>query len=109
MNKLSHKALKDMGKNLGGYELSKGDIYYYENNLYYLRHLQNIENDSIPVTKDLVNNVITDIKKRFPNAKYVSEQQIAYSHGVYGNTGQLHKCRVLDNGWNEIGIIYTYV
>ena len=107
MEKMSHKALKRLGSNLGGYELGNGNIYYYENDLHYLRLMENIAN--VPANIDSVNAIISDIKANFPGACFLSESQIAYSYGLYGNTGQLHKCTVYDSKSNVLGTVYTYI
>lgn len=109
MIKLSHKQLKAIGKQNAGYELGNGNIYYYENDIFYLRCLEILTDDSLPVNVEQVNNVINDIKKRYPGAAHASSCQIAYSCGVYGNTGQLHLITVSDKDFNSLGSFYTYV
>lgn len=107
MKRMSHKALKQLGAHLNGYELSGGNIYYYENALYYLQRFHMV--DDTMARAYLINNIISEIKERFPDANHLWVTQIAYSAGVYGNTGQLHKCDICTEDGGVLGTIYTYV
>ena len=109
ITRMSLRALRDMGANLGGFALT-GDIYYYENDLSRLASLEPLGEDErqLPYDTDRVNEVISEIKKRFPGASSCSRYQIAYSCGMYGNTGQLHRLEVLDKDWEHLGDVFTY-
>lgn len=93
MTKLSHKALKEMGKTLGGLFFD-GNIYAHENRAHYLTCVPyNAENDDYineakrhePEIASLIDEIIKS------GANGARREQLAYSCGIYGNTGQLHK------------------
>lgn len=107
MKRMSHKALKQLGAHLNGYELSGGNIYYYENALYDLQRLHMV--DETKTDAYLINNIILKIKERFPGVNHLWVTQIAYSAGAYGNTGQLHQCDICTENGDVLGTIFTYV
>ena len=109
MTRLSHKALKDMGKALGGYYYD-GNIYAHENRRHFLtvapyglrregwkKEIERLNPEIMP----LVDDIIAD------DPDSVDYEQIAYSCGQYGNSGQLHRITYYRNG-NPIRTIYLY-
>ena len=107
MKRMSHKALKMLGAHLNGYELSDGNIYNYENALYDLKGLRRV--DEKRCNSYLINNIIDKIKERHPDANHIWTTQIAYSAGISGNTGQLHKCEICTENGDVLETIFTYV
>lgn len=99
MKKLSHKALKETGKNLNGIKLNV-NIYTFENAEHYISRLEKF-NEEAGVCCHKVNEIISDIKKEFPEAKGCKVDSLFYSSGLYGCIGRLSKVTVLDKEWNE--------
>ena len=100
MTKLSHKALKDMGRNLSGYYFD-GNIYAHENRLHYLTMLPYYANRPERVAE--VRHMNPEIMGLWARLEALAPDstnytQLAYSCGIYGNSGQLHKIDYYKNG-----------
>lgn len=106
MKRLSHKALKETGRALGGYEMP-GNVYYYENDIYYISLFETVDAGT-PCDVDAVNNIIREVKEKFPTAAHASARQLFYSAGIYGNTGQLHAVTIQDGNYNKINEIIVF-
>lgn len=99
--KTTKKQLKELATDLNAYYLG-GNVYNYENCIYYINHKNMLDNLK-ESTKN--NEIITTLSNiDFDNAL---DKQLAYSAGVYGNTGQLHEIK-LYKGDNVVDTIYTY-
>lgn len=109
MNKLSHKALKEMGKALHGLYFDS-NIYAHENRVHYL--------SSLPYAWDK-EGMIADAKRLSGEMGALIDEiaaldcdstrteQLAYSCGYYGNTGQLHKIEYFKNG-EPVKVVFLY-
>ena len=97
MKKLSHKALKETGKNLNGIKLDV-NIYTFENAEHYISRLEKF-NEEIGVCCHKVNEIIADIKKECPGSKGCRIDSLFYASGLYGCIGRLSKVTVLDSDW----------
>lgn len=91
--KLTHKALKELAKSLGGIYFD-GNIYAHQNRVHYLASVVNSwrQDETIKDAKrhcsemsDLIDEVLTY------GADAANYTQLAYSCGIYGNNGQLHE------------------
>lgn len=107
MKKLSHKALKELGNNLNGIYLDV-NIYTFENAEHYISRLSNFSEES-GVCCHKVNEIVNEIKKRFPGAKGCNVDSLYYASGLYGCIGRLSKVTVLDSNWERTGeTFYIY-
>lgn len=106
MIKLSHKQLKEYAQSLGAFYLT-GNIYAYENDIHKIQSFEKAINSDI-YDMEQVNNVLDFILANHPTARGAYFEQIAYSCGIYGNTGQLHKFTIYDKDYNHLGTIFTY-
>ena len=115
MIKMSKKDLKDMAISLGAYYCG-GNVYNHENIAYYIstREFSKIvqyENSKNDVSKLLNNldNLYGLYNMEMENKYSIVHNQIAYSCGTYGNTGQLIKYSVVARNTNEVIYnFYTY-
>jgi hypothetical protein len=83
MVKITKSKLKEVAKDLGAIEI-KGNVYDYENMLYYITRGK-CEN------KDYNYNVqVEDIQNLCNDNENKGSKQLYYSAGTYGNNGQLH-------------------
>lgn len=104
------KNLKDLSKSLNAYYMG-GNVYDYENIVYYLDYKIDIQSLKKYTRYDL-SKLLQDIDTHynldnFINGIYkISATQLAYSHGVYGNNGQIHQLKVYNTKTNEH--IFTY-
>ena len=105
MEKLSHKALLSEGRRLNGLYFS-GNVYEYENCIAMIQNLR--EDKKQTRTSKVYNDTLERLKKDYPTLKSISAFQIAYSAGIYGNTGQLHKLELFDNNDDLLDILYAY-
>ena len=105
MEKLSHKALLSEGRRLNGLYFS-GNVYEYENCIAMIQNLR--EDKKQTFTSKTYNDTLERLKKDYPTLKSISALQIAYSAGIYGNTGQLHKLVLFDNNDDLLDILYAY-
>lgn len=109
ITKMTHKALKEMGEMLNGYYFD-GNIYAHENRVHYLssvvcdwRKDERIEeakahNHEIAA---LIDEIVST------GANEATTRQLAYSCGIYGNSGQLHRIDYTKNG-EAVKTIYLY-
>lgn len=112
MKKLSHKKLQETGKQLNGLYLNC-NCYTFENAVYYLTRLQEVESGSHLVgdvsNDEKINNFMKELKVELPKAHACRTEQLFYSVGTYGNIGQLYKFDVVDADYNEVGYcFYVY-
>ena len=105
MEKLSHKALLSDGRRLNGLYFS-GNVYEYENCIDMIQNLR--EDKKQTRTSKNYNDTLEQLKKDYPTLKSISAFQIAYSAGIYGNTGQLHKLKLFDDNYELLDILYSY-
>lgn len=106
MIELSNKKLNELARQLGAYDIGNGNIYHYENAVYYLCNMKKV--DANQYYKCVLNDLIDHIRKEYSNNMTLRKEQLAYSCGVYGNNGQIHVFHVYVNGIPK-GNIYTYV
>lgn len=123
MIKIAKKQLKDLSISLNAYYCG-GNVYNHENISYWLsngdfesiRKLQNKNNDiekmlvSLNDTYNLKNFYNCYTMKTYKDYKYyISRNQIAYSSGIYGNTGQIVEYSIVNTTTNEVIYkFYTY-
>lgn len=110
IQKMSHKALKEMGKALNGYYYD-GNIYSHENRVYYLSNIWREYRKS---------ERLEECRHHSPEIEALAEEiaaldidgsrtaQLAYSCGYYGNSGQLHKIDYFKDD-AIVRTIYIYV
>lgn len=107
---LTKKQLKELSISLNAYYMG-GNVYDYENIVYYLdwkMDIQSLKKYNKPDLQKLLQDLDTQYNlDNFINGIYkISATQVAYSHGVYGNNGQLHQLKIYNTETNEH--IYTY-
>lgn len=115
MVKMTKKDLKDLSISLGAYYCG-GNVYTHENIAYYISTREfskivqygNIKNDIARLLNNLDN--LYNINELENGNKYsIVKNQIAYSCGYYGNTGQLVKYSVIARDTNDVIYnFYTY-
>ena len=113
LQKMTHKALKEIGAMMDGYYFD-GNIYAHQNRVHYLASVVNSwrKDETIAEAKrhcsemsDLIDEVLTY------GADTANYEQLAYSCGIYGNIGQLHKVTYYkdeDGEYKPIRTIYLY-
>lgn len=124
MIKLSKKELKKEAERIEAYYFT-GNVYNYENVVYYLQRLawktekgtktknkKDIQNIKKELLKNINSNYFTslqDIVKNIETIKHdnYSINQLYYSAGLYGNSGQLHEIKLYNKG-NINAIYYVY-
>lgn len=109
MIKLSHKKLKRLGNNLNGHYFD-GNIYDHENRVYYLQTITFRKEETIShLVATNENSAFISLLKSIAalNPDSSSSKQLAYSCGLYGNTGQLHEISYYKHD-NLIKTIYIY-
>lgn len=113
MKKYTKKALREEGKRLGAFELTK-ECYHYENDLYNLTHLYTVKtgedytklSNAVLKFLDYYNIKISDFYGSFAKA---SAKQLGYSCGQCGNSGQLHEITFYDANWEHASeSVYVY-
>ena len=120
MIKTSKKQLKEIAKSLGAYYCG-GNVYNHENISEYLRQGNWMEISKYVNTKynkigdlleDLHNSYNLDNFKTYDNSKGLYridyKEQLCYSAGTYGNSGQLRKFDIVNNDDETIYSFYTY-
>lgn len=105
MKKLSHKTLLSEGRRLNGLYFS-GNVCEYENCIDMMQNLREDKNQTC--TGKAYNDTLERLKKDYPTLKSIIAIQIAYSAGIYGNIGQLHKLELFDNNDDLLDILYAY-
>lgn len=105
MEKLSHKVLLSEGRRLNGLYFS-GNVYEYENCIEMIQNLR--EDKEQTCTSKAYSDTLERLKKDYPTLKSISAIQIAYSAGIYGNTGQMHRLELLDDNNDLLDILYAY-
>ena len=105
MEKLSRKALLSEGRRLNGLYFS-GNVYEYENCIDMIQSLR--EDKKQTRTSKTYNDILERLKKDYPTLKSINAFEIAYSAGVCGNTGQLHKLELFDNNDDLLDILFSY-
>lgn len=122
--KISKKELKRIGENNAGYYFT-GDVYSYENVVFYIQQLiwrtekgtktRNKKRRS-EIKKELEKNINSkyknDLIKLIDKIENISHDnysvnQLYYSDGLYGNSGQLHEIK-LYNKENIVDLFYLY-
>lgn len=115
---LTKSKLKELSNTLDAYYFG-GNVYQYENDIYYLTHYQfnRIDIDSNSLRAENIKKCIKWLDDTYglnnfneltrTNPYRLHSTQIAYSRGVYGNSGQLHRIDIYSD--NEIiRSFYTY-
>lgn len=105
MEKMSHKALLNEGRRLNGLYFSS-NTYEYENCIEMIQCLR--EDKKLTCTSKAYNDTLEQLKKDYPNLKSICATKIAYSAGVYGNTGQMHKLELYDSNYNLLDVLHAY-
>lgn len=108
---LTKKNLKELSESLGAYYCG-GNVYNHENIQYYIRHKDiesvskyiNNEYNDVQALVTLLNELLVGNKDNYT----ISDTQLAYSHGIYGNNGQIHKYTIYNNDREIVREIYTY-
>ena len=102
---LTKKQLKELSISLNAYYMG-GNVYDYENIVYYLDWKMDLQSLK-KYDKPELSKLLQDIDKQynldnFINGIYkISATQVAYSHGIYGNNGQLHQLKIYNTKTNE--------
>lgn len=113
MEKLTRKQLKGLGENLVGYYCG-GNVYNHENIIQYINSKRYEElskysnkNNQIDKLKEHLQAITNTLDKYI-----ITCNQIAYSCGTYGNTGQLVRYEIFDttdnNDWILKDVFFTY-
>lgn len=110
MIKLSKRDLKDLAQSLDAFYCG-GNVYNHENIVHYIQskdfdklsnyNLHNLEGNIKYILNDL------NINKNDKLSYVIATNQIAYSCGTYGNTGQIVKYIIINQGGND-RTFYTY-
>ena len=91
MIKMSHKQLVETSKMLDAQHFD-GNIYAHENRVHYLISVVYDPIQTIQECKDESENFNKLLREVIDlHATSVNSKQLAYSCGIYGNTGQLHR------------------
>ena len=104
MIKLSKKNLEELAKSLDAFKVAS-NVYNYENTCYYIQHF-----DFKEYQKELDKELISKIKKyiKINNYEnYIQIKNIAYSCGIYGNTGLLSQVNIYKNN-KIVNVFYIY-
>ena len=120
MTKTTKKQLKEIARSMGAYYCG-GNVYNHENISYYLssgdwenisKYVNDKYNEIGKLLEDLHNTYNLDSFKTYNNNKGLYrifyKEQILYSAGVYGNSGQLRKFDIVNNNDEIIHSFYTY-
>ena len=105
MIKLSKKQLVELATSLGAYKFTS-NVYTYEGIVHFLSNYdvseRAIEQSSDSTYLELIHNYNNDIY-------YKEVNKLAYSCGLYGNTGQLHEFKIYERATNKLlDVYYTY-
>lgn len=115
---LTKTKLKELANALDAYYFG-GNVYQYENDIYYLTRYRfnEINTNSNSVRAENIKKCIKWLDDTYgldnfnkltrTNPYRLYSTQIAYSHGVYGNSGQLHRIDIYA-GDDIIRSFYTY-
>lgn len=109
MNKMSHRALKEMGKALDGMYFD-GNIYAHGNRVHYLSSLPYAwdKESMIADAKRLSGEMGTLIDEIAAlDCDCTRTEQLAYSCGIYGNSGQLHRIEYFKND-ESVKVLFLY-
>ena len=112
--KITKKELKRIGENKEGYYFT-GNVYSYENVVNYLsqlawrteqgtktKNLKRRKELKIELLKNTNSNYFNSLKDIVNNIETISHdnyscEQVYYSAGLYGNSGQLHELKLFKN------------
>lgn len=117
---MTKKQLKELATSLDAYDLG-GNVYDYENIIYYLDYRLDLKRLH-EYNKKGLQELLKDLHKKYNINKFLmveddykndkqyklSCKQLAYSHGTYGNNGQLHEIRVINDSDEVIYKYYIY-
>ena len=115
MIKLSKKQLKDLAINLNAYYCG-GNVYTHENITYSISSRNFTQLLEYGNTKNDISKLINNLNERYNinklehgNLYSINANQIAYSCGTYGNTGQIVEYVIVSRETNEVIYkFYTY-
>jgi len=113
MIKLSRNNLKDLAKNLDAFYCG-GNVYNHENITYHIQHKDIIKLNDYTNSNNQVYELIEYLANKTSTLNdkyYITANQIAYSAGTYGNTGQLVKYDIIFHSNNmtiKTFTFYTY-
>ncbi len=113
MVKMNKKDLKDIAISLSAYYCG-GNVYNHENIAYYLSNKEFDKVMQYANANNEISKLIDKLNKLYYLPKFndnysIVKNQIAYSCGTYGNSGQLIKYSVIARNANEvISTFYTY-
>ena len=110
MIKLSRKELKELGEILNNSFYCGGNVYNHENITYYITHKEISKIDTYNSNLFMyLDNTLTEYLKDTNTNYYIISNQIAYSCGTYGNTGQIVKYNIVNEKTHDIiDTFYTY-
>ena len=110
MIKLSKKDLKELAQSLDSFYCG-GNVYNHENITYYITHKEfdKLANYNLPTLRGNIEYMLNDlnINKEDKLSYIVTSSLVAYSCGTYGNTAQLVKYIIINQGGND-RTFYTY-
>ena len=107
MTRLTRKTLQKEANRLGAYKLTS-NVYKYENAINKLYRLKEVNEHDSCFDADLYNNFVRMVKAENPDAFRADAEQMYYSAGAYGNSGQLHEVRVTDINNNLLNVYFVY-
>ena len=105
MERMSHKSLLSEGRRLNGLYFTS-NTYEYENCIAMIQSLR--EDKKHTCTSEIYSETLEQLKKDYPTLKSICATKIAYSAGIYGNTGQLHKLELYDGKYNLLDVLHAY-
>lgn len=107
MAKLTRKTLQKEANRLGAYKLA-GDVHKYENAISKLYRLGEVDEHDTCFDADLYNQFVRMVKAESAGAYRADAEQMYYSAGAYGNSGQLHEVRITDINNKLVNVYFVY-
>ena len=107
MKKLTRKTLQKEANRLGAYKLGS-NVYKYENAIRNLYRLEEVNEHDSRFDTDLYNQFVRMVKAESAGAYRADVEQMYYSAGAYGNSGQLHEVRITDIDNKLVNVYFVY-
>lgn len=105
MNRMSHRAIIEDGRRVNGLYFG-GNIYEYEN---YIEKIQCLEKSKGQTSSAMLfNEKLGQLKKKYPKLKYINAEQIGYSCGIYGVTGEIHMLSMYSDDGTLLDVLFAY-
>ena len=107
MKRLTRKTLQKEANRLGAYKLSS-NVYKYENAISKLYRLEEVNEHDTCFDTDLYNQFVRMVKAESVGAYRADVEQMYYSAGACGNSGQLHEVRITDINNKLVNVYFVY-